>query len=397
VALTTAGAGAVVRLKKNQDRRLRGGHPWIFSNEIEAFSGAVKDGDVVAIEDARGAFLGQGYLNRHSLIAVRVLTRGREAIDEAFFRKRLKRAFAYREGMYPGDDAIRLVSAEGDLLPGLVVDRYGPALAVGISTLGMEARRDLVLGLLEQELSPRSVILRADSPLRALEGLPLERRHWSGEEGLEPVVTMGGLRYRVDPLGGQKTGLFLDQRDNRARLAGRVGGGRVLDAFCYNGAWGLAALGHGAREAVFIDSSEPALVAAEENARLNEMSGRCQFLKDDAFDGLAVLGRAHDRFEVVVLDPPALVKSRAHKKEGLRAYLELNRRAMALVAEGGWLFASSCSHAVTEEEFRGVLMRAGQVAHRQFRLVEWGMQAKDHPVLLAAPETGYLKCAVLQG
>lgn len=397
MSVTTASTTAAVRLKKNQDRRLRGGHPWIFSNEIEAYSGAVSDGGIVAIEDARGAFLGQGYLNRHSLIAVRLLTRGREPIDEPFFQKRLRRALAYREGLYPGDDAVRLVSAEGDFLPGLVVDRYGPLLAVGISTLGMEVRRELVIGLLEKELSPRSVILRADSPLRSLEGLPLERRHWSGEEGVTPVVTMGGLRFQVDPLGGQKTGLFLDQRDNRARLAGRVTGARVLDAFCYNGAWGLAALAHGAREAVFVDSSEPALVAAEENARLNDMSGKCQFLKDDAFNGLAMLGRTREKFDAVVVDPPALVKSKAHKKEGLRAYLELNRRAMALVADGGWLFTSSCSHAVSDEEFRATLVQAGRLAHRQFRLVEWGLQAQDHPVLLAAPETGYLKCGVLRG
>ncbi len=394
--MLTASATTAVRLKKNQDRRVRAGHPWIFSNEIEAYSGAVSDGDVIAIEDARGAFLGQGYVNRHSLIAVRVLTRGREAIDEAFFLKRLKRAFAYREGLYPGDTAIRLVSAEGDSLPGLVVDRYADVLSVGISTLGMDVRRDLLLGLLLRELSPRAVVLHADSPLRALEGLPLERRWWAGEEGVTPEVVMGGLRYRVDPLEGQKTGLFLDQRDNRARLAGKVADARVLDVFCYNGAWGLAALAHGAREAVMVDSSETALASAETNAGLNGVTDRCQFLKDDAFKGLAVLARTGQKFDCVILDPPALVKSRSHKKEGLRAYLELNRRAMALVGDGGWLFTSSCSHAISDEEFRGMLMSAARIAHRPFRVVEWGMQARDHPVLLAAPETGYLKCGVLR-
>ena len=391
-----ASATAVVRLKKNQDRRLRAGHPWIFSNEIEAVNGTVSDGDIVALEDARGAFLGQGYLNRHSLIAVRVLTRGRDLIDETFFLKRLRRAVEYRERMYPGDTAIRLVSAEADLLPGLVVDRYGDVLAVGISTLGMEARKELLLGILQDHLAPRAVALVADSPLRALEGLPLERRHWAGEPELAREVLMGGLRYRVDPLEGQKTGLFLDQRDNRARLDGRVAGGRVLDAYCYTGAWGLAAVGYGASEAVLIDTSESSLAAAEANAELNGMSDRVQLLKDDAFKGLAVLGRTGQRFEAAVVDPPALVRAKSHKREGIRKYLELNKRAMSLVAEGGWLFTSSCSHAVSQEEFLEMLRLAAAAAHRSFRLVEWGIQSKDHPVLLSAPETAYLKCAVLR-
>jgi 23S rRNA (cytosine1962-C5)-methyltransferase len=387
---------AVVRLRKNEDRRLRAGHPWVFSNEIDGYEGEFADGDVLDIADARGAFLGRGYVNRRSLIAVRVLTRGRDEIDAAFFRRRVQRALAYREGLYPGDTALRLISSEGDQLPGLIVDRYADVLSVSVLTLGMEVRRDTLHEVLQEALQPRAMVLRADSPFRALEGLPLERRWWSGEEGLRPEVVMGGLRHRVDPLAGQKTGLFLDQRDNRRRLAGRVTGAHVLDVFSNTGAWAMAALGHGAAAATLVESSRPALDLAEENLRLNGMLERSRLAQADAFDFLADLAGAHERFAAVVLDPPALVKKRGQLAQGLRAYREINRRAMQLVTEDGWLFTSSCSHPVGQEDFRQMLVQAARDAHRPFRLVEWGYQSADHPVLLAAPETAYLKCAVLR-
>jgi 23S rRNA (cytosine1962-C5)-methyltransferase len=207
---------------------------------------------------------------------------------------------------------------------------------------------------------------------------------------------MGGLRFRVDALEGQKTGLFLDQRDNRARLAGRAAGARVLDVFSSTGAWAAAALGHGAAEATLVESSRPALDLAEENLRLNGFLERARLVHGDAFDFLADLARGHEHFDVVILDPPALVKRTGQLAQGLAAYREINRRAMQLVAENGWLFTSSCSHPVGQEEFRQTLVHAARDAHRPFRLVEWGAQSADHPVLLAVPETAYLKCAVLR-
>ena len=195
-----------VRLKKNQDRRLRSGHPWVFSNEIEEYIGPVEDGDILDVLDNRGAFLGRGYVNRRSLIAVRLLTRGRDEVDAAFFAKRLERALAYREGLYPGDDALRIVNAEGDGLPGLIVDRYADVLSVSIQTLGMDVRRDMIHEQLQELFHPRATVLRADSPFRTLEGLPLERRVWSGDENVEAEVTVGGLKFFVDALEGQKSG-----------------------------------------------------------------------------------------------------------------------------------------------------------------------------------------------
>jgi 23S rRNA (cytosine1962-C5)-methyltransferase len=385
-----------VRLSKNQDRRLRAGHPWIFSNEIEGIDGEPADGDVVTITDSRRAYLGKGYLNRRSLIAVRVLTRSREEIDRAFFTRRIHRALEYRQGLYPDDDAMRLVSSEGDQLPGLIVDRYADVLSVGINTLGIDRRAEMIREVLEEQISPRAIVLRADSPFRKLEGLELERRWWSGEPDVRPEVTIDALRYRIDPLNGQKTGFFLDQRENRRRLAGRVAGQRVLDAFSYTGAWGLTALREGASKAVLIDSSEAALEGARVNAEQNGMSERVELLHDDVFRGLAVLVRSGERFGAVILDPPALVKGKSHLSEGLRGYRETNRRAMELLDESGWLFTCSCSHAVTNEDFRRTLAQAARDAKRSFRLVEWGMQSRDHPILLAAPETAYLKCAVLR-
>lgn len=395
-APATGAAYPVLRLKKNQDRRIRAGHPWIFSNEVEAVEGEPEGGAIVDVVDSRGAYLGRGYVNRHSLIAVRILTRSRDPIDAAFFRKRIARALAWREELFPGARALRIVSSEGDFMPGLVVDRYEDVLAVQVTTLGMEARKELVKDVLLESLEPRAIVLRNDAPVRKLEGLPLETSTWHGT--FEPPVTIevDGLRYAVDPLGGQKTGFFFDQRLNRRLLDGRVTGGRVLDAFAYTGAWGLSALRFGAERVTFLDQSEAAIEAARANATLNGLGATSTFEVANAFDALPRMVQARERFDAVVLDPPALVKSRGKLAEGLKGYRELNRRAMSLLPEGGWLFTCSCSYHVSPEDFLRVLAEAARDAHRPFRFLEWGRQSPDHPVLLASPETSYLKCAMLR-
>lgn len=389
-------AHPVLRLRKNQDRRVRAGHPWVFSNEIEAVEGEPADGSIVDIVDARGAYLGRGYVNRHSLIAVRLLTRGRDEIDAAFFRKRIARALDYRNDVLPGATTLRLVASEGDFLPGLTVDRYGDVLSVQITTLGMETRRELIREVLVELFSPRAIVLRNDVPLRRLEGLPLETLVWHGTFEPPVEIEVEGLRYKVDPLGGQKTGLFLDQRMNRRLLEGRVQGARVLDLFSYSGAWGLEALRRGAATATFVDGAESAIGHARDNAEMNGLADRSEFQVEDVFHALPRMAEARERFDVVVLDPPALVKSRAKLAEGLKGYRELNRRAMSLLPEGGWLFTCSCSFHVSPEDFLRVLGEASRDARRPLRFLEWGRQSPDHPVLLAAPETSYLKCAVLR-
>ena len=383
-------------LRKNQDRRLRGGHPWVFSNEVAMVEGAPADGDLVEIADFRGAFLGRAYYNRRSLICARLLTRGRDEVDEAFFVRRIERALKLREAIEPGAAAERVVYGESDQLPGLVVDRYGDWLAVQVLTLGIEVRAELVRAALERVLRPRGVMRIADSALRALEGLPLERGVWWGEVPERIEVVLEGLTLEVDLHGGQKTGLYLDQRQNRRRAEARARDQRVLDLFCYQGEWALHAARGGATEVLAVDSSAPALAIAGRNAERNGLAGRIHFRQGDCFDVVRELERAGERFGMVLLDPPALIKSRNHLAGGARAYRDINRAAMGLLAEGGILISCSCSHHLEDPLFRQVLIEAARAARRPFRVLDWAGEAPDHPQLLAVPETHYLKCAVLQ-
>jgi len=394
--MTTATGAARLVLKKGEDRRLRGGHPWIFSNEIEDWLGAVEDGGLVDVVDHRGAFLGRAYVNRHSLIAARVLTRGRDEIDTAFFVKRLERAKRLRDAVYPGEPAVRLVYGESDQLPGLVVDRYGDWLAVQVLTLGVEKRLIELRAALEQVFEPRGAVRVADSPLRVLEGLEQRREVWWGDVPEQVAVRVGGFDVRADLIHGQKTGLFLDQRENRRRAEARAKGRSALDVFCYQGEWAMHLARGGAASVLAVDSSEPALSIARENVERNGMAGEVSFLRMDAFDALRRLEREGRRFGIVVLDPPALIKSRRAMAAGARAYREHNRLAMALLEEDGILVTCSCSHHLDDDLFRQVLLEAARTAKRPMRVLDWAGEAPDHPRLLAVPETHYLKCAVLQ-
>jgi len=383
-------------LRKNQDRRLRGGHPWVFSNEVALVEGQPGPGDLVEVADFRGAFLGRAYYNAHSLICARLMTRGRDEVDAELFVKRLERALRLREAMLPGERTARVVYGESDQLPGLVVDRYGEHLVVQVLTLGMELRQDTIRAALERVLAPRGVVRAADSPLRALEGLPLERGVWWGEVPERVEVIVEGFQVEVDLLHGQKTGLFLDQRLNRRVAEARAAGRRVLDLCCYQGEWSLHAARGGAASVLAVDSSEPALAAASRNLARNGLAERVTLRRGDVFEVLRSLEQAGERFGLVVLDPPALVKSRKHMAAGARAYRELNRAAMAMLTEEGTLVTCSCSHHLDDVLFRQVLLESARHAHRPFRIVEWRGESPDHPQLLAVPETHYLKCAVLQ-
>jgi len=392
--MTTATKRLVLR--KNQDRRVRGGHPWIFSNEVATLEGAPAPGDLVEVADVRGAFLGRAYYNPQSLICARLVTRKRDEVDADLFVKRMERALRLREAALPGERVLRVVYGESDFLPGLVVDRYGDHLAVQVLTLGMELRQDLVREALERVFAPRGVVRVADSPLRTLEGLPLERVVWWGEVPERVEVELEGFRVEADLLHGQKTGLFLDQRLNRRVAETRAAGRRVLDLFCYQGEWAMHAARGGAASVLAVDSSEPALAAAARNLERNGLADRVGLKRGDVFDVLRQLERAGERFGLVILDPPALVKSRKHLAAGARAYRELNRAAMALLEEEGVLMTCSCSHHLDDTLFRQVLLESARAAHRPFRVVDWRGESPDHPELLAVPETHYLKCAVLQ-
>ena len=388
-----------VILKKNQDRRIRGGHPWVFSNEIASFEGPVEDGGIVDVVDGRGAFIARGFLNRHSLIAVRVLTRKSEPLTAEFFQRRFEQAASYRENLYPGADAMRIVAGEADHLPGLFIDRYGDYLVVQASSLGMDLRLQEIAGPLREVTGALGALARCDQPARALEGMgPRVETLW-GEVPEELVVHEGGLEVAVHTRSGQKTGLYLDQRDNRARLARHLAGmkdAKVLNMFCYSGLWSMAALHAGAASSLGIDSSGPAIVAARQNAERNGMTDRAHFIEADAFDELKRLERSRERYDVIILDPPPLVRSKKDLTAGIRAYRDLNIRALRLLAPGGLLVTCSCSHNVQRDIFLGMVLEAQRHARRPCRLLETGMQSLDHPVLMAASETSYLTAAFLR-
>lgn len=385
-----------VRLKKKEDRRVRRGHPWVFSNELESKLSGMEPGELVEVVDHSGRPVGMGYANPNSLIAVRMLTRGGGDVGPGLILERVATAKALRERLYPGRETYRAVFSESDLLPGLVVDRYGSWLVLQVLTAGMERMMPWVLDALREAYRPEGIVLRNDSSQRRLEGLTIEKRVLEGEYPGAVTVSLAGILFNVDMLAGQKTGFFLDQVDNYRLLDRVVQGAEVLDLFCHTGAWGLYAAKAGADAVIGVDSSATALGSARENAALNNLTGGVSFIEEDAFDYLKRLTASGKKHGVVVVDPPAFVKSRAKIAEGLKGYMDLNVRAMKAVAPGGFLISASCSHHVGMEGFKEVLRAAAAGAGRAVRLIEMRSQSGDHPVLIVAPETEYLKCALMQ-
>ncbi len=374
--------------------RVMAGHNWIFSNELASSPKNHEPGSLVEVLDMKKDFIGIGYINPGSLIAVRLLTRKKEDIDENFFRRRLYEALHYREQIGIKGDSFRAVFSEGDFLPGLIADKYGDCIVLQFLTFGMERFRDVIIRLFDEVLSPSVIILRNDSQSRVLEGLPLSTQVVKGSLDTLPVIHEAGISLEVDPLAGQKTGFFLDQRENRLALKKLVHEGNGLDLFCYSGAWGLQLAGKGTT-VTFADASESALARVRSNAALNGVENYCRYKKVDVFAFLKEALASGARYDFIILDPPAFVKSRLKIKEGLKGYLEINTAAMNLLKEGGILATSSCSYHIDKALFLDMLRDAARNARKQFRLVEYRSQGRDHPVLLSVQETEYLKCAFL--
>jgi len=386
-----------LRLRKNEDRRIKAGHPWIFSNEIDRIEGNRETGATAELFDAAGGFMGVGHYNPHSLIAFRLLSRSHADIDSVeFYEERIRAALAHRCRRYPGLQTFRVVYGESDFLPGLVVDKYGECLSIQILSAGMEQRRDLLLAALQRVFQPTGIIARNDVGVRSLEGLPEQVEILAGE--IPEMVTMeeNGLRFQVDLRTGQKTGGFLDQKENHLLLDGICRDRSVLDCFCYAGSWAAHAGRFGAASVLGLDISARAVAQARQNAELNGLAGRVRFEECDAFDRLRSLRHEGQRFDVVVMDPPAFVKNRKNIAEATKGYLTVNRRALELLAPDGYLITCSCSYHMGREPFRDMLVQAARLARREVRLVATCSQAPDHPVLLSFPESEYLKCFVLQ-
>jgi len=384
-------------LQKNEERRVKSGHPWVFSNEIARIEGEREPGVAAELFDAGGGFLGSGYYNPRSLIAFRLLSRQREDIDcVAFYEQRLQAALAHRQAVYPNLRSFRAVYGESDFLPGLVVDRYGDYLSLQILSAGMERRRELLLEALHRVFAPQGIIARNDVAVRGLEGLEEKVELLRGEIPESVEMEENGLRFLVDLRQGQKTGGFLDQKENHLLLNGICEGRRVLDCFCYAGSWAAHAARFGAASVLGIDISARAVSQAARNAELNALSGRVLFEECDAFERLRSLKQEGQRFGVIVMDPPAFVKSRKNIAEATKGYLTVNRRALELLEPGGYLITCSCSFHMGREQFREMLAGAARQARREVRLVSVHSQSPDHPVLLSFPESEYLKCFVLQ-
>jgi 23S rRNA (cytosine1962-C5)-methyltransferase len=382
-----------VTIKPREGRRARAGAPWIFSNEI-AMEGATKalaPGAVVDVKFDDGQDFGSGFFNPKSLIGVRLFARATGvAADENFFVARLKRALALRERLY-ARPFYRLVHAEGDGLPGLVIDRFGDVLVVQISIAGIEAKLPLLIAALNKIVKPETIILRNDTPSRALEGLEIYVRTEQGAAS-RIAVEENGARYFVDPGQGQKTGWYYDQRDNRAFVAALAKDRTVLDAYSYTGSFGILAAKAGAKEVICLDSSEPALKLAEESAAANQVSVRA--VQADVFEEMTRLGTQKERFDMVLADPPPFVKARKDLEPGAKAYRKLARLAAEITAPGGLLLMSSCSHNIPLDRF-GAECAAGILkSGRNASLIHVAGAGSDHPMHPLLPETAYLKALV---
>jgi 23S rRNA (cytosine1962-C5)-methyltransferase len=383
----------IARLQRTS--RILAGHLWVFSNELAESPKEFEPGSLVELRDRKDAFLGIGYINPHSLIAVRILTHRKEEINADFFRQRILDAVTYRRFFLRDTDSFRVVFSEGDFLPGLIVDKYGDCLSLQILTFGMERWAEELIGILDDLFSPSLIVLRNDSPSRLLEGLPQEKRIVKGTMESLPEMREASLSFEIDPMAGQKTGFFLDQRENRIAFSALAGEGKGLDLFCYAGAWTMH-LARGGATVTGVDDSEAAIALARKNAERNGLSTRCGFEKADVFEFLRRKREEEGAYDFVVLDPPAFAKSKAKVKEALRAYREVNAHAMRVLRRGGLLATSSCSYHIDRGSFLDMLGAAARDAHRQVRLIEMRSQARDHPILLSMPETEYLKCAFLE-
>lgn len=385
-------------LKKHEERRLRAGHLWVFSNEVDTGRTPLTGftpGQPVAVYAHNGKGLGSGYVNPHSLICARLLSPDpARPFSNELLRERIAASLQWRERLFDAP-YYRLVYGESDGLPGLIVDRYGTVLVVQLNTAGMEQMKQAIIDALIDAVSPAGILLRNDSSARALEGLPSYVEVGHGDVPQSVAIREHGCRFEVPMHGGQKTGWFFDHRRNRERMLRYVAGKRVLDVFSYLGAWGLQAAVAGAAHVTCVDSSAAAAERLRHNAALNGCEHRLEIMVGDAFDALKALRHDGRAFDVVILDPPAFVKRRKDLEKGAEAYRRLNAHAMQLIADDGVLVTASCSSHVSAADFRDLLRQAALSTDRFVRILEQGHQDADHPVHPAIPETEYLKAFIL--
>ena len=381
-----------MRVNRKAAGRIASGHPWIFASDV-LDRGQAAGGDAVLVIDPGGKPLGTAHYSDSSQISLRLLSDRAETIDRAFYLRRIADAEAYRKRVVKDSTAYRLVHGEADQLPGLVIDRYGEYFTMQTLDQGMDRAKLELLSVLQELFAPRGVVERNDVPVRKREALPLQSALLAGEVPSSVPVEMNGLTFHADLLHGQKTGIFLDQRENYVAAA-RYARGRALDCFTSTGGFALHMAAH-CESVEAVDSSEAILKAAELNRAANEI-GNVEFREADVFEVLAGYASAHRRFETVVLDPPAFAKSRGNLDAAVRGYKEINRRALELLGPGGVLITCSCSHHLSEAALLEIVASASLDTGRKLRVLERRAQSQDHPILLTVPETLYLKCLILE-
>lgn len=392
---------AVVTLKKGEGRMLKSGGLWIFDNEIASVMGSFENGDVVIVRDFDGYPLGRGFINENSKIRVRLMTRNKDQeVDEAFLEMRVRDAWEYRKKTVD-TSSCRVIFGEADFLPGLVVDKFSDVLVVQSLALGIDRMKETIVALLKKVLqedgvSVRGVYERSDAKVREQEGMERAKGFIGEPFDTEVEIVENGVHYLVDVKDGQKTGFFLDQKYNRLAIQRLCRDARVLDCFTHTGSFALNAGIAGAREVTGVDASELGVEQAGKNAKLNHLEDRVKFICEDVFELLPRLEEQGEKYDVVILDPPAFTKSRNSVKNAVKGYREINRRAMKLVKDGGYLATCSCSHFMTYELFTKTIHQAAQNVHKRLRQVEYRTQAPDHPILWAAEESYYLKFYIFQ-
>lgn len=385
---------ASLRLKKNEDRRIKQGHVWVFSNEVDNTATPLKDftpGQQVIIEASNGKPLGMGFVNPNTLICARLLSRSPKLeLNIKFLKKRIQAAQELRE-MHFDQPFYRLVFGDSDGLPGLVIDRFGDVFAVQITTAGMELMKQEIVQVLENLYHPQAIVMKNNTASRELEGLPLYEEVVYGEMPAELIIEENGVKFSVPVEGGQKTGWFYDHRMARGRLQTMVKGKRVLDVFSYLGGWGVAAAVAGAEEVTCVDSSEFALDGVDLNAALNGVADKLVTIQGNAFDVLNALRTDEQKFDVVIVDPPAFIKRKKDFKQGAEAYRRINEIAMRVLEKDGVLVSASCSHHMTRDNLLTAVQSAARHIDRNVQLFEQGHQGPDHPIHPAIPETEYIK------
>lgn len=390
-----------VTLKKGEGRTIKAGGAWVYRNEIDHIQGTFEEGDIVTVLDYDGYFLGYGFINTKSMITVRLLTRKKDTvIDEAFLGRRVRDAWQYRKQV-TDVSSCRVIFGEADFLPGMVVDKFSDVLVVESLALGIDRLKPLILKCLREALAEdgiqvRGVYERSDAKVRLQEGMERFKGFIGDAFDTKVEIAENGVRYIVDVADGQKTGFFLDQKNNRASVGRLCRGKRVLDCFTHTGSFALNAGLAGADSVLGVDASELGIAQAQENARLNHLEDRVDFLCRDVFELLPQLEEQGEKFGVVILDPPAFTKSRNSVKNAVKGYREINLRGMKLVEDGGFLATCSCSHFMDPELFRKTIEEAARGAHKRLRQVEFATQAPDHPILWAADQSYYLKFYIFQ-